>query len=132
MGLACNGGSVITLSSRSASWQGIPGKGAGHRGNVGMETKGEEGLSSDTGVQRTSKLDAWWANFSKVICDRKGHRHRNSGGARDSFLAGAKVGLSYPVMVLRDERLSRFYVPNSHCNVISRHIAPMRMNVIHL
>ena len=28
-----------------------------------------------------------------------------SGGARDFFLAGATVGLNYPVMVLRDERL---------------------------
>ena len=27
------------------------------------------------------------------------------------FLAGAVVGLNYPVMVLRDERLSRFYAP---------------------
>ena len=32
-----------------------------------------------------------------------------SGGVRDFFLAGATVGLNYPVMVLRDERLS-FYV----------------------
>ena len=31
------------------------------------------------------------------------------------FLAGASVGLNYPVMVLRDEHLSWFYVPDPDC-----------------
>ena len=38
------------------------------------------------------------------------------GGARDIFLAGATVGLNRPVMVLRDERLLRFYINDLDCH----------------